>query len=240
MPQHDVLAWSSTAQWADMETHTMVDDGARLVVEAWYDVEARRNRARLLIDGEDVDTADTGPIGMIELGKDAGQHVRVVYRWRGAVWRVGLVEKIGSREVFTQFAPPPGSRAARSYAFQQKHPALYASRHIAFNVVATVLAIIGAGALVGALIGGLAPRVDLPGVDIDPPDWVRYVDPWYYMEPLFGWVPDVDLPNLPGVSWLKYVVGFLIAVAIAVEETKRRKKRGAEQRQSSRDENELG
>ena len=124
---------------------------------------------------------------------------------------------------------PRTTRLARFRGFQEKHPNLYASRHVAVNVGGTLLAILG----VSALLRTLLPKLDLPSIDLNPPDWLRYLDPWRYLKPLFEWVPDLDLPHAP---WAKVVVGFVVACIIATAEAKRRKKLSAEQQQGSADE----
>ncbi len=97
-----------------------------------------------------------------------------------------------------------------------------------------MLAILGVSALLKALFSGLLPALDVDLPDLHPPEWVKYLDPSRYLAPLFQWVePLVDrlLGWLPEVElgWMKYVVGFLVAVSIAVREVRRRKRVAAEQ-----------
>ncbi len=125
---------------------------------------------------------------------------------------------------------PPATRAARLRAWGVRHPNLYAARHVVINVGGTVLAILGVSALLKAIFGGLLPSLDLGWLpDLHPPEWLKYLDPSRYLAPhfewvppildkLFGWIPDVD------TGWLKYAIGFAVAVSIAVREARRRKR----------------
>ena len=88
------------------------------------------------------------------------------------------------------YAPPPGTRAARVHAWGERHPNLYAARHVVINVGGTVLAILGVSALLRAIFGGLLPSLDLGWLpDLHPPEWLKYLDPARYLAPLFEWVP---------------------------------------------------
>jgi hypothetical protein len=152
----------------------------------------------------------------------------VAWWWNGRVSKVLLVEP-GHGDVRRRsvpYAPPPGTRAARVHAWGESHPNLYAARHVVINVGGTILAILGVSALLKALL----PRIDLGWLpDLHPPDWAKYLDPGRYLGPLFewvaplldrlfGWIPDIE------AGWVKYVVGFVVAVSIAVREAKRRKR----------------
>lgn len=98
--------------------------------------------------------------------------------------------------------------------------------------VGTAAAVLGIGALVQAFVSGLLPRLELGWLpDLAAPEWLKYLDPGRYLAPLLGWVrplidrlhgwvPDVEL------GWAKYAVGFLLAVTVAVRETRRRKRVG--------------
>jgi len=112
------------------------------------------------------------------------------------------------------------------HAWGEANPNLYAARHVVINVGGTILAILGVSALLKALL----PRIGFGWLpDLNPPDWLRYLDPSRYLAPLFGWVPPLldrlfgRIPDME-LGWLKYVIGFVVAVSIAVRETKRRKK----------------
>jgi len=209
--------------------YTLRDRGTDLRVETWVEPEGKkRNRARLLVDGAEVDEAAAEEIGHVDLGKDAGHPTRVVWWWTGKVSRVLLVEP-GQGDVRRRsvpYAPPPGTRAARVHAWGEAHPNLYAARHVVINVGGTILAILGVSALLRALL----PRIDVGWIpELDPPEWLKYLDPTRYLAPLlewvpplidrlFGWIPDMEM------GWLKYVIGLVVAVSIAVRETRRRKR----------------
>ncbi|MET0997509.1 MAG: hypothetical protein ABWX73_02235 [Marmoricola sp.] len=210
-------------------TYTLRDRGTELRVETWVEPEGtKRNRARLLVDGAEVDQGASDEIGNVDLGQESGHPTRVAWWWTGRVARVLLVEP-GHGDVRRRsvpYAPPPGTRAARLHAWGEAHPHLYAARHVVLNVGGTILAILGVSALLRALL----PAIDLGWLpDLHPPEWLKYLDPTRYLAPLlewvpplldrlFGWIPDVE------AGWLKYVIGFVVAVSIAVRETKRRKK----------------
>jgi hypothetical protein len=213
--------------------YTLRARGAELRVETWVATgEKKPNRARLLIDGAEVEEGRADEIGHVDLGKEAGHPTRVAWWWTGRVASCALVEP-GHGEVRTRstpYAPPPGTRAARLHAWGEAHPTLYAARHVVFQVVGTAAAVLGIGALIQAFITQLLPRIDLGWLpELDPPDWLKYLDPARYLAPLFewvpplldrlfGWIPDVEL------GWLKYVIGFLIAVSVAAREVRRRKR----------------
>jgi hypothetical protein len=128
-----------------------------------------------------------------------------------------------------RFDPAPGTLAARLRALEERHPRLWASRHVVLAVGRVLGALLGLAVLLQTLVRpllewllGLLPRVDLdiPWPDVDLPSI-----PW----------PDVDWPDLPDVSlpgWLwavlntaKYWGPVLVAVVLAVREV-RRKRRG--------------
>ena len=126
----------------------------------------------------------------------------------------------------TPFKPPDGTLAAWAYRFQQEHPKLYAARHVVIQVVGILVGALG----VSALLRSLLPSVNLdwlpslPDIDIDPPRWLRYVDPVYWLRQIF---PDWDIPSwlrsLPDkLGWLEYVVPILIALLVAIGEVRRR------------------
>lgn len=219
-----------------METtsYRLDHDGIELRVEVWLD--GKHNHARLLANGVEAAAGHTDEAGRVDLAPEGGPHVRVQFWWKGRVWRVVLVDKSGLKPVLTSFEPPPGTRAARSHAFQQRHPGLYSARHIAFNLGGTIVAILGISAVVRAFFGSLLPKIDvgfeLP--EFDPPAWLKWLDPFHYLKPVAdwvaGWLPDLSFLGewLGGVApWAKYIVGFLIACAVAAEEYKRRKKHAA-------------
>ncbi len=210
-----------------MRTYTLRDRGTELRVETWAEAEGKnRNRARLLVDGTVVDEGASEEIGKVDLGLESGHPTRVAWWWTGRVSKVLLVEpgRGDVRRRSVPYAPPPGTRGARLHAWGVAHPSLYAARHVVLNVGGTILAILGISALLTALL----PRIDFGWLRaLDPPDWLRYLDPTRYLAPLFQWVPplfDRLFGWIPETGWLKYVIGFVVAVSIAVRETKRRKR----------------
>ena len=213
-------------------TYTLRDRGTDLRVETWVEPEGKkRNRARLLVDGAEVEQGASDEIGHVDLGKDSGHPTRVAWWWTGRVANCVLVEP-GQGEVRRRsvpYAPPSGTRAARVHAWGEAHPRLYAVRHVVINVGGTILAILGVSAILKALFSGLLPAIDLGLPDLHPPEWLKYLDPTRYLAPLFEWVPpllDKLLGWIPDVElgWAKYVIGFLVAVSIAVREVRRRKR----------------
>lgn len=120
------------------------------------------------------------------------------------------------------FAPPPGTLPARWLDLQERHPRLWAARHVVLAVGRVLVALLGIAALVQMLLrpvlswlAGLLPSIDLPLI------------PW----------PDIDLPSipwpdLPDVSlpaWLvavldtaKYWGPILIGVVLAVREVRKK------------------
>ena len=127
------------------------------------------------------------------------------------------------------FAPAPGTFAARLRAFEDRHPRLWASRHVVRAVVRVLGALLGIAAILQLLVrpiiewlAGLLPRIDWP--DIDLPSL-----------PL----PDIDLPDVTMPGWLlailvtaKFWVPILIAVALGVREV-RRKRAAADARRAA-------
>lgn len=213
--------------------------GDDLTVEVWS--RERRNHARLLVDGEEVAAADTRRIGNVELVPESGPQVQVDWWWTGRVSRVALVERERRNKVFVPFQPPAGTRARRMYEFQREHPGLFAARHVANNLGGTVLALLGVGALLKALL----PHIALP-------EWLRYLNPFRYLAPVFHWIgvllqPAFDLIGFvfgPLFAWIDswmpelgrsvhYVIGFIAACVIAWKEYRRRKKRDAAQQDSA-------
>ena len=224
-------------------TYTLRHRGADLTVETSVGEGKAKNLARLVVDGTEVDAGTAEEIGSVELGQDTEHHTRVAWWWTGRVGTVALIETGAGEERHRRlpYAPPPGTRAARVHAWGERHPTLYAARHVVINVLGTAAAVFGIGALLSALV----PRIslgwlpDLP--EINAPDWLKYLDPARYLAPLldwipplidrlFGWIPDWEL------GWLKYLIGFVIAVSIAVREVRRRQRVDAENAARTRDE----
>ena len=100
-------------------TYTLRDRGTDLLVETWVEpADKKPNRARLLVDGAEVDTAAGDEIGHVDLGRESGHLTRVVWWWKGRVATCVLVEPghgdVRRRSVL--YAPPSGTRAARVHA----------------------------------------------------------------------------------------------------------------------------
>ena len=212
--------------------YTLRDRGRGLAVAAWR--AGRRQRARLLVDGEPVADRVVGVLGtaVFELGRAADervrggavrQRVRVRFLWGGRVWACDLVETPVRRRrrgsVVTGFVPPEGTLVHRRHLFQERHPNVYALRHVVNEVVVITGALLGIGALVTAFVERLLPRIDL------------------------SWLPDIalpawDLPDLPDLDWLNYAVPLLIALIIAWREVRRRRRRGERERRFTGDRSE--
>ena len=127
------------------------------------------------------------------------------------------------------FDPEPGTLAARLRTVEERHPRLWASRHVVAAVVRVGAGLLGLLVLLQAVVrpvlrwlAGLVPDVDLPDLplpDLDPPSI-----PW----------PDLDLPDLALLGWLAAVLAtaevwgpLLVGVCVAVAEVRRRRRRDA-------------
>ena len=120
------------------------------------------------------------------------------------------------------FDPAPGSVAGRLLVFQERHPRLWAARHVALGVAKVLGSLLGVVVLLQALVrpllrwlSGLLPAIDLP--DLPLPD----VD--------IAW-PDLDLPEFSLPAWMAAVLAtakfwgpVLVGVVLAVRETRRRR-----------------
>ncbi|SEP04691.1 hypothetical protein [Trujillonella endophytica] len=124
------------------------------------------------------------------------------------------------------FSPAPGTAAARVQAFEQRHPRLWATRHVVLGVGKALAALLGLAVLLQALVrpllqwlAGLVPALDLPSI------------PWPDVDlPSIPW-PDVDLPDLAPPGWVaavlataKFWVPVLVGVVLAVREARRRRR----------------
>lgn len=127
----------------------------------------------------------------------------------------------------TDFEPEPGSRAARRIRFMTDHPRLYTLRQV-FAAAAGVAAGVAATWLLSWLINTIRwpdwqltlPDWNLPSLPL--PHWNLPAVPWP------DW--DVSLPEWALPPWLeailsslKYVVPVLVALGIAILETRRRR-----------------
>ncbi|WP_106399691.1 hypothetical protein [Actinocorallia populi] len=216
--------------------YTLRDRGRELAVAAWRS--GRRQRARLLVDGEPVGDRVVGPLrtAVFELGRAADerarggavrQRVRVRFLWGGRVWACDLVETPVKRRrrgsVVTGFVPPEGTLVHRRHAFQERHPNVYALRHVVNEVVVVTAALLGLSALVTAFFERLVPRID-----------------WSWL-PEFR-LPDWDLPDMPDVDldWLNYAIPLLVALIIALREVGRRRRRRERERRFTEERGEGG
>lgn len=126
------------------------------------------------------------------------------------------------------FTAPPGTRAARLEQMRREHPVLYAARHVALATLQVAVGFLGIGALLGALL----PRIDLPEIPL--PDISLPAIPWPAID-----LPDVPWPDVPvpvpdlafltplkdvweNVNWL---VPIMIAIVVAWNEYDKRRKR---------------
>ncbi len=120
------------------------------------------------------------------------------------------------------FAPAPGSPAARLLALQERHPRLWAARHVVLGVGKVLAGLLGIAVLLQTLVrpllrwlSGLLPSVDLPELPL--PD----IDvPW----------PDVDLPEFTLPGWVaavlataKFWAPVLVGLVLAVREVRKRR-----------------
>jgi hypothetical protein len=127
------------------------------------------------------------------------------------------------------FDPVPGTPAARLRAFEERHPRLWASRHVVAGVARVLVGLLGLAVLLQALVrpllrwlAGLVPDVDLPRLPL--PDLDLPSIPW----------PDVDLPDLTVPGWLAAVLAtakfwgpVLVGIGVAVVEVRRKRRRDA-------------
>jgi hypothetical protein len=200
-------------------------------------------QVRLEEDGRLVAQKSAGMLGdvVFDLGSvdDVEQTVRVSRGLRNGLRRADLVEE-GPDAVahLIPFVPPEGTKARRRYDFREAHPRLYAWRHVAAEVVAMLIGVLGIGAFVSAFARTVLPSINLSWLpDISPPDWLRNLDPFSWLARVlpdwdwWGWLPDVNLP------WLQYLVPVVVAILIAGGEVERRKKRAERERQTDPPEN---
>jgi hypothetical protein len=138
----------------------------------------------------------------------------------------GSVPGLSRRPERRDFEPPTGTSAHRRYLWAERHPGLYAARHV---VVATAQVV--GGLLLARLALGFVLHLDWGWL----PDWrlpsLPRPDlpdlPW----PDVPW-PDLDVPDWSLPGWLvsviaskKYWLPVLVAVGVAVAEVRRRRAR---------------
>jgi hypothetical protein len=185
----------------------------------------------LLAGGEEVDRQVAGYWETSTLTHD---DLRVEVRWgpRNTI----VSSRLLGDDHPVPLVPPPGSWAAKREALARDHPTQFVVRRVAVAGAEIVLGVIGVSVALGALFGQLLPRIDLSWIprpdlpDVDPPDWLRHLDPAYWLGRLgLSW-PDVDAP-----AWLeavmdqrKYWLPLVIALFVALGELDRRRKRDAE------------
>ena len=179
------------------------------------------SRAVLLVPRSDSTDADADPDGSDHPQTD---HEAALGLPKGVAGLAGLVA--AERHAFS---PPPESFAARLLIFQRNHPRWYASRHVMLAVGKVTAALLGLGLLVRLL---LQPVLDwikdrLPEIDLPSIPWPDI--PWPDIP-----LPDIDLPDLGMPSWLRVIIGtakfwlpVLIAIGMAVAETRRRRAKAA-------------
>jgi hypothetical protein len=186
---------------------------------------ADKRSSRLLADGEEVDSATAEYWESATLSHD---DVTITVRWgpRNTVVSCDLVDADGRK---TPLIPPPGSKAARREAFARDHPTLFVVRRVGQAALEIVIGIVGVGALLGAFIGSLLPRINfswIPLPHVSAPHWLRYLDIGHWIGRLgLGW-PDVGIPDWldPVLDQKKYWLPLVIAVFIALGELERRRK----------------
>lgn len=222
-----------------LQIYTLHARGERLVVETWASGD-NEGTARLLVDGEVIDEGSGESFDDTDLAEDTPHHTRVTWGWRtGKPTRCLLVEP-GSGDVKKRsvpYAPPTGTRAAKIHAWGERHPNLYAARHVVSNLAGTAAALLGLAALLKFIVEPLIPDIDAPDVDLpdapDLPDWLNYLNPFWYLAKLLNWLGELLEPVFefiaPLFSWIpegavKYVIGFLAAVVYAVREARRRRR----------------
>jgi len=171
-----------------------------------------RDRVRLLVDGETVVERTANGKQTVLTGD--GFEVRAVMPfWGGSVVSAELVPAGGVNPL--ELEPEAGTRAARRAAFARRHPRLYASRHVISGAFQVAVAILGLTLAFKLLPAIPLPSIDLPRIDL--PDI-----PW----------PNLNLPSITLPEWVrdvleskKYWLPIVVGVALAVRETRKRKRR---------------
>jgi hypothetical protein len=141
-----------------------------------------------------------------------------------------------AQQVGAEFAAPPGTHAARVQAWGNRHPDLYAARHVVIAIGHTILGVIG----VSAILFGLLPSIPWPAVAL--PDLLLPLIPLPQISlpdipapgialPAISW-PEIALPAPPVPAWLeplfdalKTLAPIIVALCIAVREARFRRQR---------------
>jgi hypothetical protein len=144
-----------------------------------------------------------------------------------------------AQKLGTEFTAPPGTFAARVQEWGNRHPDLYASRHVVIAVGQTVLGIIG----FSAILFGLLPSIPWPAVSLPAIPLPHIALPALPMPTItFPAIPlpDVTLPRITPPAWLeslfgalKYLSPIVIALVIAVREARQRRQRRARAEQGT-------
>ena len=138
-----------------------------------------------------------------------------------------------------EFAAPPGTFAAHMQAWGNRHPDLYAARHIVIAIGQTLLGIIG----FSAIFFGLLPTIPWPDVALPAMPFPQISLPLLPIPeialPAIP-LPEITLPRITPPAWLeplfralKYLSPVVIAIVIAAREARLRRQRRARAAQHS-------
>ena len=168
------------------ETHVLDVGGRRLVARVTR--VDRRTAVALEVDGVEVAERQGWPVVRVpvedlEAGLEKATVVVVAPRPGRATVRLVVPAASGaptSRPERIEFEPPAGTRAHRRYLWAQRHPQVYAARHV----------VVASAQVVGGL---LLARIAL-GFVLDL-DWAWLPD-WHLPR-----IPRPNLPDLPNIPW---------------------------------------
>ena len=109
-------------------------------------------------------------------------------------------------------------------AWQDRHPALWSSRHVVLNLLGVAATLLGVSLLVRLVVERLLPDLDVSIPKPELTDWLRHLDPLHHLQPVLEWIagliPDIDLPH--GPPWIKIALALLVAVGVSVREYRKR------------------
>ena len=132
-----------------------------------------------------------------------------------------------AQKLGAEFTAPPGTFTARVQAWGNRHPDLYAARHVVIAIGQMVLGIIG----FSAIFIGLLPSIPWPNIALDFP--LPHITLPALPLPAIP-LPAIALPDITPPAWLeplfsalKYLSPMVIAVVIAVREARQRRQRRA-------------